>query len=196
MSIFEPQSLPPLVDATAIADDRGQANHSPRIHGVDAIRLVIVHTPEGGYEGTVRYVSTPPDGREWRDGDRRVSYHNLLREDGKQATQLVPWDRKAWHAGAFNSLSEGVAIAGWASKTRALSPGGRRFARIVAFRLRRRGLPARWARDGGGRGFCRHADLQSDRRDPMPLGRWLTFVALVKFEHAREGFRERWGRNR
>lgn len=187
--LYVPQMLPLLVDATDLTE-----NESPRVHGVDAIRLVIVHTPEGGYAGTIRYVQTPPNGVQWRDGDRRVSYHVLLREDGGEATQLVRWNRKAWHAGAYNSASEGVALAGWAKGTRALSPAGRRLARVVAFRLRQRGLPARWARDGGGKGFCRHADLQPDRSDPMSLGRWLTFVALVKWEYRRDRFRRAWGR--
>lgn len=165
---------------------RASPNQSVRVHGNGtAVDLILCHTPEGSYEGTVAFILRPT---------AQVSYHVLLSEDGKRGTQLVDWHRKAWHGGAFNSRTEGLALAGFADSTRALSPGGRVFARAVAARLRARKLPPKWRRRGEvGGGFCRHADVQADRRDPMPLGRWLTFVALVKYEHRRGQFRQRWG---
>lgn len=164
---------------------RESPNQSGRVHGNSAVDLIIVHTPEGSFSsalstclGTVR----------------RVSYHVLIHELGLHGVQLVLWNRKAWHAGAYNSRSEGIALAGWASSTRAMSPVGRAGARAVAARLRARGLPPTWRRKGErGGGFCRHADIQADRRDPMSLSRWLTFVALVKWEYHRGKFRARWG---
>lgn len=163
-------------------------NQSERVHGPDAIRLIIVHTPEGGYEGTINYITS-------KTNPRKVSYHVLISEDGKEATQMVPWNRKAWHAGAYNSLSEGVSAAGYARNFNVRSEQFKRLARVVAFRLHERKLPARWARDGGGSGFCRHADLQTDRSDPMSLPKWLTFVARVKLEHRRGKYRKTWGRD-
>lgn len=161
-------------------------NQSDRVHGNAAVDLIIVHSPEGSYTGTVKYLQNP---------NAKVSYHVLLKEDGSEATQFVRYSRKAWHAGVFNSRSEGIALADYASKIRAFSPGGRKLARVVAFRLRKRGLKPVWRRKGEiGGGFCRHADIQADRRDPMGLGRWLAFVALVKWQYYRDGFRKVWGR--
>lgn len=156
-------------------DRRPSPNQSARTHGTGAVRLVIAHTPEGSYDGTVRYCLNA--------AGRRVSYHLLLNEDGTEATQLVPWTRKAWHAGAYNSLSDGVAAAGFARDFDVGSPQSRAFARVIAQRLHARGLPARWSKDGGGSGFCRHADLQTDRSDPMSVDKWRRFVRLVQAEH-------------
>lgn len=183
-------TLPDLPDVRLPKlDRRPSPNQSPRTHGNGkAVDLILVHTPEGGYESTVAYILRPT---------AQVSYHVLISEDGKRGTQLVDWHRKAWHAGVHNSRSEGLSLAGFARDTRALSPGGRVMARAVAARLRARGLPPKWRRRGEvGGGFCRHADIQADRSDPMPLGRWLTFVALVKYEYRRGKFKSAWGYGR
>src|SRR5688500_10847145 len=56
---------------------------SPRVHGPESVRLIVVHTPEGAYAPMVRYRCRP---------SAQVSYHLLLREDGLEATQLLPCD--------------------------------------------------------------------------------------------------------
>jgi hypothetical protein len=173
-------TLPPLKQAPS-------PNQSARIHGNDAVDLIIVHSPEGPYAGMVKYLQNPNSG---------VSYHILVKEDGSEATQLVPYGRKAWHAGVQNSRSEGISLCDYARNIRAFSPGGRKLARIVAFRLYKRGLKPVWRRKGEvGGGFCRHADIQADRSDPMNLSRWLAFVAMVKFQYYLGGFRKTWGRD-
>jgi N-acetyl-anhydromuramyl-L-alanine amidase AmpD len=173
-------TLPPIVW-------KESPNQSARVHGAGSIRLIVVHTPEGAYEPMVKYLCR---------ASSQVSYHGLLREDGLEFTQLVPWDRKAWHAKAYNSLSEGISAAGFARSFNVESEQARRLARIVAYRLHKRGLPARWSRDGGGEGVTRHADLQSDRSDPMSVQKWEKFMLLVKAEYKRGGFRQSWGRTR
>jgi hypothetical protein len=165
-------------------------NQSDRTHGNGAaVDLIECHTPEGSLQSarnTCHDTTRPPADR--------VSYHVIIAEDGARAIQLVPWHRKAWHGGTFNSRSEGIALAGFADRTFPLSPGGRVFARVVAARLKARGLKPVWRRRGEvGGGFMRHADVQANRRDPMPLARWTTFVLLVKWEYRRGKFRERWG---
>lgn len=161
-------------------------NQSQRIHGNDKVDLIIVHSPEGAYHSTINWIKNPASG---------VSYHILIKEDGSEATQLVPYSRKAWHAGVQNSRSEGISLCDYASKIRAFTPGGRKLARVVAFRLHKRGLKPVWRRKGEvGGGFCRHADIQSDRRDPMNLSRWLAFVAMVKYQFYLGKFRKSWGR--
>lgn len=179
--------LPPDLKRDRLPElDYKRSPNQSRRNFPDAIRLVEVHTPEGGFAGADATIMNEAN---------EVSYHVLIRKDGKSGRQYVPWNRKAWHGKAYNELSDGLALEGFASSTRALSPGGRALARAVAKRLQERGLPARWARNGGGKGFMRHADVQADRRDPMPLGRWLTFVAMVKYHRRRGGFRPTWGRD-
>ena len=160
-------------------------NQSDRVHGNDAVDLVVVHTPEGSLAGTHSTIMNPK---------AQVSYHVLIHKDGKKATQYVRWSKKAWHAKAHNSRSDGIALEGYARDTRAFSALGRAGARAVAKRLLDRGLPPKWRRHGEvGGGFCRHADLQSDRSDPMNLSRWYAFVAMVKFQYQLGKFRRRWG---
>jgi hypothetical protein len=175
-----PTALPKLVY-------KHSPNQSTRIHGQKAVRLIVVHTPEGSYGPMVRYMTDPNQAR-------KVSYHGLLREDGLEFTQLVPWGRKAWHAGPYNSLSEGISAAGFAARFDVRSEQSKRLARIVAYRLHKRGLKAQWTTNPKSGGFCRHADLQSDRSDPMSRAKWIVFVGMVKAEAARGKFRRKWGR--
>lgn len=167
-------TLPPL-------EWRESPNQSQRLFP-DDVELIIVHTPEGSYPTMLNFLCRESS---------QVSYHLLLREDGEEATQLVAWSRKAWHAKVHNSRSEGISAAGYAADFDPNSEQAKRLARIVAFRLHKRGLPARWSTR---RGFCRHADLQSDRRDPCNRTKWIRFVARVKYEKARGRFRETWGK--
>jgi hypothetical protein len=162
-------------------------NQSTRIHGQKAVRLIVVHTPEGRYGPMINYMTDPTQ-------TRKVSYHGLLREDGLEFTQLVPWGRKAWHAGPYNSLSEGIRAAGFAARFDVRSEQSKRLARIVAYRLHKRGLKAQWTTNPKSGGFCRHADLQTDRSDPMNRAKWIVFVGMVKAEAARGKFRRKWGR--
>lgn len=165
-------------------EHRPSPNQSDRLEGV---RLVVVHDTEGGYEGSIAWLCNPA---------AQASAHVVLREDGAEATQLVPWSRKAWACMAYNSASDNLEMAGFASRGYGLAQL-RRAARIVAFRLHKRGLPARWARGGQGQGFCRHYDLGAaggGHYDPTTsTAKWLAFVALVKLEHRRGHFRHDWG---
>lgn len=163
-------------------------NHSRRPSWWSKPEVVTVHTPQGGYAGAIATCKADR-------GDDSVSYHCIVREDGHEATQLVPWKRKAWHAMDDNARSEGISAAGYAATFRPRSEQGRRLARLVAYRLHVNGLPATWTRGRRGvKGFCRHADVQSNRTDPTPnLARWLIFVYMVKRELKRGGFRQSYG---
>lgn len=173
-------SLPPL-------KTRWSPNYSSR-NGAE-VRLVVVHDTEGGYDGSVAWLCNPR---------ARASAHVVLREDGLEATQLVPWNQKAWSCVDFNGVSDNLELAGFSSKWYSLSQL-RRAARIVAFRLHKRNLPAVWARNGSGKGFCRHYDLGAaggGHSDPTTSTvKWLAFVALVKLEAQRGHFRAEWGQD-
>ena len=172
-----PIVLPPL-------KERLSPNRSSR-HG-QAVHLVVVHDTEGGYAGSIATLCDPA---------RQASAHVVVREDGNEATQLVPWNEKAWACVAFNGVSDNIELAGFHDRlgSHELRVG----ARVVAFRLHKRGLPARWSRDGKSPGFCRHYDLGAaggGHTDPTTsLVYWLRFVALVKYEARRGHFRQTWG---
>jgi len=155
---------------------RNSPNQSARIHGNDAVRLIVCHTPEGdSYSGMVDFLCNPSS---------QVSYHRLYKIDGTEATQLVPWERKAWHAGAVNSLSDGLSVMGRARNFDLSQGGVKQLAKGVAERLIARNLKPQWTTDPARGGFCRHGDLQSDRSDPTPdLAEWRQFVLLVVTAH-------------
>jgi hypothetical protein len=160
-----------------ILELRPSPNQSPRIHGDAAVRLIVVHTPEGGYDSTLAFVSSPRS---------KVSYHRMYSKDGSRAVQMVPWDQKAWHAGAVNSLSDGISIEGFARLFNLHDPGVLEAANGVAERLVVRKLPCQWTTDPMKGGFCRHGDLQADRSDPTPdLAEWRLFGEMVQVAYKR-----------
>jgi hypothetical protein len=152
---------------------RNSPNQSPRLPG--DVNLIICHTPEGAYDSTVAWCLRP---------GTEVSYHLLIKKDGSEATQLVPWDRKAWHAKVYNSISDGVAIEGWARLFDLGDAGIDEFVDVVAKRLIARNLKPVWTTDVAKGGVCRHGDLQRDRTDPTPdLNEWRLFMAMVAARH-------------
>lgn len=152
-------------------------NQSHRLHGNDAVRLIVCHTPEGSYTSALATCMNPA---------AEVSYHRLYKKDGTEATQLVPFERKAWHAGPVNSLSDGLSLEGHARHFELADPGSFDLAEGVAERLIARGLPCQWTTDPAKGGFCRHGDLQDNRSDPTPdMNEWRLFVAMVKEAHGR-----------
>lgn len=177
-------TLPPLVQHSS-------PNQSARR---EPVRLIVVHRPVGSYVGAIEHLCDPATD---------ASCHVIVREDGEEATQLVPWDRKAWACVAFNSTSDNIETPDniW---TQPLTPDLRvvmhTCARIVAFRCHKRGLPARW-RTGQDllnlRGITRHYDLGmagGGHTDPTTdVARWEEFVLMVEQELARGGFRKTWG---
>lgn len=170
--------LPPLVQ-------RPSPNQSTR-RGVVPY-LVVVHRPVGSYAGAVATCLDPA---------RQVSYH-VLTDSDREATQLVPWDRKAWSCVAFNSASYNVSIdddAWTGADDAALATA----ARIVAFLCKRTGIPPTWTlAPSHTAGVTRHADLgragggHSDPTTDTDL--WRDFMVTVRAEWSRAGFRPTWG---
>ena len=110
--------LPPLKPVPLPELERRESpNQSRRLHGAAAVDLILVHTPEGSFRSALSTCmagvsrSVRDEIVRQRPDTRLVSYHVLISEGGSKGVQLVPWDRKAWHAGVFNSRSDGVALA-------------------------------------------------------------------------------------
>lgn len=173
--------LPPL-------EQHASPNVSSR-HGV-VPHLVVVHRPVGSYASALR---TLRDDK--RPPAQRVSAH-VLTDSSRVAAQLVPWDQKAWTAGAFNSASYNLEIDddAWSGDVAAFLTA----ARLVAFLCMRTGIPPSWTRDPADTpGVCRHADLGragGGHTDPtLDLALWRSFVERVRLEHDHDGFRPRYG---
>ena len=152
-------------------------NQSDRLHGDDAVRLVLCHTPEGSDAGAISTIMNP---------NADVSYHRLYLKGGKKAIQFVNFKKKAWHGKAYNSLSDGLAVSGFARHFDLGDPSVKEFAKGVAERLVARGLKPQWTTDPVKGGYCRHGDVQSDRTDPTPdLAEWKLFGGMVAAEYQR-----------
>lgn len=167
------------------------------------VELVVVHrwgvaytTPEAealSYEGVIRY---------FLDRTHQASAHVVYpgsAVSGK-ATQMVAWSDYAWAEAAYNPVADDIESADhiWIpNRAKEYDEAGfAQLARIVAFRLHARGLPAVWS---SRRGFCRHADLGAaggghTQCPTTNLVRWRQFVRAVQHETVRGGFRASWGR--
>lgn len=176
---------------------RESPNSSPRLAPV---RLVVVHRPVGSYAGSIEALCNPT---------HEASAHVIVREDGREATQLVKWDRKAWACVSFNSASDNIETPDWiwedvkmdAKRTAERLRVMRICAHIVAFRLHVRGFPAHYLTGThllNAKGFTRHYDLGAaggGHEDPTTdTTRWFQFVHMVEEELARGGFRKTWGK--
>ena len=163
--------------------ERFSPNYSSR-QGA-AVRLFVWHSTISAYRGAVAWLCNPA---------AQVSANVVEREDGREATQLVGWNEKAWHVAAYNRVAEGNEMAGPPHTLDQL----RAAARICAYRLRARRLPPRYARFGVGVGFTRHRDLGAaggGHHDPiLSPAQWRLCRSLTKAEYLRGGFRPAWGR--
>lgn len=162
-------TLPPLRQVPS-------PNQSARASGV--IDLIVVHDCEGSYAGSINWFFNPAS---------QVSAHLVLKEDGSEATQCVPFARKAWACCDFNSRSISVEMAGMAK----VGYGENEWlaaAAIVAWLLHKYDIPCRWAEHGEGAGFCSHYDLGAaggGHSDPTTdASVWAAFVARVERAYA------------
>lgn len=157
------------------------------------VGLVVVHRPVGSYHGSIESMC---------DRRHEASAHVIVNEYGNEATQLVPWGRKAWACRFYNSRSDNIETPDhiWLDpldeeRLRIM----RVCARVVAFRLHKRKAPARWVRSGFmfRKGVTRHYDLGKaggGHTDPTTdPHRWEIFLSMVDEELRRGGFRKDWG---
>ena len=138
------------------------------------VRLFVVHDCEGSYAGSIGWFAQTRS---------QVSAHLVLRKDGLEATQCVPMDCKAWHACNANPYSDSLELEGF-EKDGFPDAELDAAAAIVAWGLRRRGLPCRWAEHGEGAGFCSHYDLGPAGGGHFDITTdrnvWLAFAARVE----------------
>jgi len=180
-------SLPPLTQMHS-------PNQSKRTHPELGVQMIAVHDPEGYWKGTISTIMS---------ARAEVSYHAFLKADGKECIQFVPWNRKAWACRVYNSVTENLCLEGFYNKPYddyALHV----FARMVAFRLKKRGLPATAVLPGmvstpKGKGFTQHkflGTLGGNHKDFVNTdAKWKAFADMVKAEYKYGHFRKTWGRS-
>ena len=153
------------------------------------IDLIVWHETAGPYRGAVEWL---------RDPRARASAHLVVREDGREVTQLVRLADKAWHAAAFNAHAVGVEHANVTPKGYATEAELRESARIFAWLCWHLGIPARWAPGGVGRGVVRHLELGALGGGHTSCGpgdaTWHRFLGLLALEAQRGDFRKTWAR--
>lgn len=164
------------------------------------VHLIVAHRPVGSYAGSIDFLCQPTiynaDGSVKSGPD--ASAHVITKPGGEEATQMVAWDNKAWACEAFNAFSDNIEFNDemWVGKDDA---GLATAARIVAFRCHVRGIPPTWTKDPANiPGVCRHYDLGisgGGHTDPTTdSALWSHFMAMVRAEFNRGGFRATWGR--
>jgi len=151
--------------------------------------LIVVHRPAGGYQASIDWLCDPAS---------EDSAHVITEHD--RATQLVPWDRKAWACQTFNSVSYNVEVDdnAWNHTDEVAF---RHAARIVAFLCYKTNIPPAWSRTPTHiPGVVRHFDLGSaggGHSDPTTDDvEWARFLVRVRYEVKRQNFRTTWGRGR
>lgn len=166
-------------------------NESGRLHNA-APYLIVWHRPVGRYRPSIDWLRNPR---------AQASAHVITEGNGTgvdQATQLVAWHRKAWHACAFNDYSYGIEgdDDAWDGDDASALLS---VARLTAFLCWRTGIPCQQAKrpthDAGiathaqlGRAGGGHADPTTD---PAVIRHALQ---LTRRELDRGGFRHVWGR--
>jgi len=152
--------------------------------------LIVIHRPVGSYHGSADFLCKP---------STQASAHVLTEGNGTgvdEATQLVPWDRKAWSCMAFNSISYNLEIDdnAWDGTDRGALLTAQR---IAAFICHKTGIPAVWShRPTHDAGICRHYDLGragGGHTDPTTdPGEFASFISGVQYQLKRGGFRKTW----
>ena len=156
--------------------------------------LVVVHRPVGPYHGSAAYLCKP---------STEASAHILTEGNGTgvdEATQLVPWDRKAWACMAFNSISYNLEIDddAWTGKDHGAWLTA---CRIVGFLCTKTDIPPAWSKHPTSTpGIVRHYDLgragggHTDPTTDDALFR--KFIAGVRYQVERGGYRKTWGKGK
>jgi hypothetical protein len=128
----------------------------------------------------------------------RASAHIVLREDGNEATQLVPLGLKAWHAADYNARSVGVEHSDRLARGYSTLHQLEVSARVFGWLCLHLGVPPVWAKGGRGRGVCYHGELGAAGGGHTSCGPdqtgWILFLDFLHAEMQRGGFRKAWAK--
>ena len=143
------------------------SNYSNRPSGLSSIDMVVIHTTEGSYSGSISWFRNPASG---------VSAHYVIRKSDGEVTQMVSDERRAWHAGTANDRSIGIEHEGAAANAATWTPQIlESSARLGAWLSERYNIPI--DRDH----FIGHSEVHSSSRsDPGSHFPWSDYIDLVK----------------
>jgi N-acetyl-anhydromuramyl-L-alanine amidase AmpD len=151
------------------------------------IDAIVIHTTEGTYEGAIRW---------FLRRESEVSAHFVVSPDG-EITQMVPLEKRAWHATYYNDRSIGIEMAGWAHRPETWNERNlAALERLVAWLCRRYRIPPVHPQNVAKSreepldvaGIVGHGQIQPwNRSDPGPHFPWDRFVRRVR---ERLGMRE------
>lgn len=146
------------------------SNYSSRSNGVASIKRIVMHTTEGSYNGAISWFRNP---------SANVSAHYVVRRSDGQVTQMVPDDRRAWHACNNNDDTIGIEQEGRASQRSTWTPQlVEASAKLTGWLSRAYGVPAdRQHIVGHGEIQPRGCDYRSD---PGPYFPWASFMRKVR----------------
>lgn len=170
-------------------------NQSARRYHTKPVQIYL-HTTQGSYSSGVSWLCNLA---------AQASAHIVLREDGNEAAQLVPYLQKAWTETVGNDAGLSIEMAGMTDHNSEAQ--WHSAARITAFLCHHFAIPPVWAMLHGGpyaRGILRHKDLLGLGEPPSthtdPISRvygeapsWIWFITLVQHEVERGGFLLKWG---
>jgi hypothetical protein len=156
--------------------------------------LLVAHRPVGAYHGSADWLCNPKS---------EASAHLITEGNGTkvdEATQLVPWDQKAWACMSFNSVSYNFEIDddAWNGK----DPGALLVAqRIFGFFCHKTGIPPRLSvKPTHDPGIISHFLLGvagGSHTDPTEeIAKLKAFIRGVDYQVHRGGFRTTWGKGR
>lgn len=172
---------------------RESPNFSDRNHS-QVPHLVVVHRPVGKYGPS----------RDWLCNPRsQASAHVLTEGRGTGvdvATQLVPWDKKAWSCEAFNSNSYNIEVDddGWDGDDWGAFYTG---AHMAAWFCHKTGIPAVWTKNPLTKaGIIRHYDLGipgGGHTDPtLKVQLWKNFIEQAFYDLHHTKWRKTYGHGR
>lgn len=156
--------------------------------------LIVVHRPVGAYGPSIEWLCNPRS---------QASAHIVTEGRDRNpdiATQLVPWDRKAWACVSFNSASYNLEIDDDAWEDTARDVGAFHVAaRIAAFLCKKTGIPPHTSRrpthDPGVISHFKLGAAGGGHTDPTTSDtEWQRFMRAVRREFDRGHFRDHWGK--
>ncbi|HVM68538.1 MAG TPA: N-acetylmuramoyl-L-alanine amidase [Gaiellaceae bacterium] len=185
--LFGAEELQPLDEARAAGPDYAGSiwRPSPNYNSRSGVKpgMVVIHTCEGGYAGCWGWLASSKAG---------ASAHYVVREDGKEISQLVRESSRAWHVAATynsklnggvdafrngtssNNFTIGIEHAGFASQKSFPAGQIEASARLVCDMTKAHGIPRDRFHIVG------HGKLQPyNRTDPGPNWPWASYIARV-----------------
>ena len=141
-------------------------NYSASNRGVGQIKLVVVHTVQGSYNGCISW---------FQNTSAKVSAHFVISKTG-DVTQMVKEKDIGWHVGSENGYTVGIEHEGYVSDANYVTPQMLdASAKLTCYLLKKYQLPASKA------GVKGHVELpKQTHTDPGQYWPWASYLAKIQ----------------